>query len=171
MTNETERQLINLIAADRIYVPISSLDGKLKRMRPRLAKAVDMPDTFFEGERVYARVQDNSVQQSKGMRAAINEFSAKFPEYGIILEGMIAEKRETKETALCFGVNPGCKLTAQDYMEVMTNLGFNERNAIRVYPELMDASRKLSKARDYGERSILIGWTKYFTFPLEREVF
>ncbi len=157
MTNETERQLINLIAADRIYVPISSLDGKLKRMRPKLAEAVQMPDAAFVGERVYARVTENTAQKAKGMRAAINEFSEKFPEYGVILEGMINEQRTEKEIALCFGVNSGCKLTAQDYMEVMTNLGFNERNAIRVYPELMDASRKLSKARDYEERSILIG--------------
>jgi len=157
MTNETERQLINLIAADRIYMPISSLDGKLKRMRPKLAEAVQMPDTSFIGERVYARVQDNSVQQSKGMRDAVNEFSTKFPEYGAILEGMIAEKREVKETALCFGVREGSRLAAQDYMEVMQNLGFNERNAIRVYPELMDTCRKLSRARDYRERSILIG--------------
>lgn len=157
MTNETERQLINLIAADRIYMPISSLDGKLKRMRPKLAEAVQMPDASFIGERVYARIEESTAQKAKGMRTAINEFSAKFPEYGAILQGMIDEQRTEKETALCFGVREGSRLAAQDYMEVMQNLGFNERNAIRIYPELMDTCRKLSKARDYEERSILIG--------------
>ena len=41
MTNETlERQIIQLIATDRIDIPISSMSGKLKRRKPKLAEAV-----------------------------------------------------------------------------------------------------------------------------------
>ena len=29
-----ERSVIALVSADRMYIPISSLDGKLKRMKP-----------------------------------------------------------------------------------------------------------------------------------------
>lgn len=36
----TERQLIELIATDRIEMPISSMSGKLKRQKPKLAQAV-----------------------------------------------------------------------------------------------------------------------------------
>jgi hypothetical protein len=39
----------------------------------------------------------------------------------------------------------------------MTNLGFTETTAKRLYPELMNISRNLAKKRDEGEeRSILI---------------
>jgi len=89
------------------------------------------------------------------MKEAVKEFSEEFPKYGAILQGKIAEKRAVKETNLYFGVNPGCKLTSQDYMEVMINLGFTEAAANNLYPEIMKASRKLAKLGD-GKRSILV---------------
>lgn len=157
MTQETEKQIIDLIAADRLYVPISSLDGKLKRMRPKLAEAVDMPNQDFVGERVYARVEESTQSKAKGMRLAIDQFSREYPVHGKVLQEMIDSQREEREVALCFGVREGCRLAAQDYMDVMANLGFNERNAIQLYPVLMDTSRKIARARDYEERRILIG--------------
>lgn len=157
MTNELERQIINLIAADRIGVPIKSLAGKIDRMKPKLAEAINLPEKQYQGERVYARVEETSVQKAKGMRAAIDQFKEMYPKQGELLQELIDEQRTERETALYFGVNPESKLSANDYMEVMGNLGFNERNAIQLYPVLMDTSRKISRARDYEERSILIG--------------
>lgn len=157
MTQELERQLINLIAADRIGMPIKSLAGKIDRMKPKLAAGIILPGNEYQGERVHARVETETVQKAKKMSAAIDQFKREYPQQGEVLQGMIDEQRSERETALYFGVNVNCKLSAQDYMEVMGNLGFNERNAIQLYPVLMDASRKLSRARDYEERSILIG--------------
>jgi hypothetical protein len=56
-------------------------------------------------------------------------------------------------------VNAGKKLTAEDYLGVMENLGFSETSARNLYPELIEVSRNLSrrKARKDEERSILIG--------------
>lgn len=164
MTNETlERQIIQLIAADRIGIPLSSLDNKIKRLKPKLAADIYLPDATkpsFEGERVYVRIEtdDNATQKARTMKEAIAAFSDKYPRHGKILEEMIAEERQVRETNLYFGVNPGCRLAADDYMEVMQNLGFTEVGAKNFYPELMDVSRRISKARD-EERSIMLGTT------------
>lgn len=54
-------------------------------------------------------------------------------------------------------MNEGCRLTSEDYMKVMTGLGFSEARAEGMYQELMTVSRKISRARDGEERSILAG--------------
>jgi hypothetical protein len=158
MTENLERRIIELVAADRIDIPISSMSGKLKRMKPKLADKVDILgyDNFYVGNRVYARVESEDKMKARGMNEGIELFEREFPRYGKIVRGMIEEQRAKKETHLYFGVNEGSKLTADDYMGVMTNLGFNESTARSLYPELMDISRKLSRKRQ-EERSILIG--------------
>jgi len=158
MTENLERQIIELIATDRIDVPISSMSGKLKRQKPKIGQAIDLSeyDGNFEGNRVYARVGGEDRMKARGMSAAIEEFAEQYPRHGEILQGMIAEERVVRESHLYFGVNPGCKLTAEDYVGVMQNLGFTEATARSLYPELMNVSRKISRKRD-EERSVLIG--------------
>jgi len=158
MTNETlERQVIGLIAADRIEIPISSMSGKLKRMKPKLAAGISLPKNSYFGERVYARVETHPTTESaRTMREAINYFSDKFPRHGKILNGLIEEARDAKEVKMYFGVNPGCRLTAGDYLGVMANLGFTESQANVLYGPLIDTSRSIARKRD-EERSILIG--------------
>ncbi len=158
MTNEPlERQLIELIATDRIEIPISSMSGKLKRKKPKLAQAVSLPGSRYSGERVYARLEEQDKMKARTMKEAIADFSAQYPTHGKILTGIIAEKRLQKEKHLYFGVNEGCRLTSADYMGVMKNLGFGEITAERLYGELIDVSRNLSKKRDEYERSVLVG--------------
>ena len=91
------------------------------------------------------------------MREAIREFAEEFPKYGAILEGKIAEKRAMKEKHLYFGTNPESRLTADDYMEVMQNLGLSEATSRSLYQELMTVSRKLKRAREGEERSVIVG--------------
>jgi len=157
MTENIERQIIEIIATDRIDKPISSMSGKLKRAKPKLAKAVGLqPGDSFEGQRVYARVGTDDVMKARGMRSAINEFAENYPRHGKILDGLIEEQRELSETHLYFGMNDGCRLTADDYLGVMTNLGFTEATAGKLYPELMGTSYKMARKRQ-EERSILVG--------------
>ena len=156
MANGTEKSIIDLIAADRLYRPVSSLGGKLERMRPKLAALVAFPGDEFQGDRVYARVETGMTLKAKGMKTAIEQFSSQYPTHGAVLKEMIAEQRQDRETNLYFGTNPGCRLDAQDYMQVMGNLGFNDRQAIELYPALMDVSRRIARDRD-EERSILVG--------------
>ena len=56
-----------------------------------------------------------------------------------------------------FGMNDGCRLTAEDYVGVLTNLGFTETTAKKLYPELIEVSRKMARARNETERSVLVG--------------
>lgn len=161
MADETlERSVIQLVAADRIDIPISSISGKLKRMKPKLALAVDIGDESkpYKGERVYARVEKENEMKARGMRDGIEEFSRRYPQYGKILEGIIAEQREWRETHLYFGMRDGCRLTADDYLGVMTDLGFTPARSEGLYAELMEVSRNLSRKRD-EERSVMLGTT------------
>jgi hypothetical protein len=154
---ETERKLIELIATDRIEIPISSMSGKLKRQKPELAR--DVAEGFnvrYSGDRAYARVSTEDKMKARGMREGIEMFAQQFPGYGAILNEMIEAKRAEKETHLYFGMKEGCRITADDYRTVMTNLGFTPAMSEELYPALMDVSRKLSRQRG-EERSILIG--------------
>jgi len=158
MTNNVERQVIGLIAADRISIPVRSMGNKLYNKRPKLAKAIDLSwfDEDFVGDRVYARIEKGETIKARGMKNGIEKFEENFPRHGEILRGYIAEEREAREVSMYFGVNDGCRLTSDDYMEVMEDLGFTEMTARRLYPELMNISRNLSRKRD-EERSVLIG--------------
>ncbi len=161
MTQKLEQKIIELIATDRLYIPLSSLDGKLKRKKPKIAEQINLSEynRNFIGERVYARIEAEDKNKARKMSDAISEFSKAYPKYGNVLNKMIKEKRNETETHLYFGMNSKCKLTADDYMSVMTSLGFTEHSARRIYPELMEFSRKLSQKRN-EERSILIGKTE-----------
>ena len=163
MKNENlERKIIELVATDRVDMPISSMSGKLKRAKPKLGQAVGVDECFkeangdYKGERVYARLDEEDRMKARGMKEGIEVFSMEYPEQGRILKDYIEEQREIRELHLYFGIKSGCRLTADDYMGVMNGLGFTETTARSLYPELIDVSRKLSKARD-EERSVLIG--------------
>ncbi len=153
-----EEQIIGLIAMDRIEIPISSMSGKLKRQKPKLAKDIDLSDYRgkYTGERCYARLESQDMQAARGMRDGINEFAKRHPKYGAELQEIIGEKRTERETHLYFGMNENCRLSEGDYMGVMESLGFTDTMSRNLYPELMEVSRNLSRKRD-EERSILIG--------------
>jgi len=154
MVEKIERQIIGLIAADRLDIPVSSMSGKLKRMKPKLAQEIEV-DGDFEGERVYARVDEEDKMKARGMKEGISKFEEQFPRHGKILRGYIEEQRTLRETHMYFGVNTGCRLTSDDYMGVMSDLGFTEAQSKALYQPLMDASRVLSRKRD-EERRILL---------------
>jgi hypothetical protein len=159
MNEALERQIIELIATDRIDVPISSMSGKLYRTKKKLAPAVEIPGRSkkFQGERVYARVETKDKMKARGMSNAIDVFCKRYKRPGNVLKGLIAEERLASETHLYFGMNDGRRLTADDYRDVMVSLGFSPAAAEGLYGKLMDASRKISRKRVDGERNIMIG--------------
>jgi hypothetical protein len=157
MTENTEQQLIALIATDRLHIPISSLEGKFKRRKIKFASEIELPTGRFQGPRTYAYEQDEEGKKARGMAAGIKEFCDRHPNYGDELRGLIAEQRTTREPTLYFGMNEGCRLTGEDYLAVLGDIGFSEAQAQRFYEPLIEASRKISRARADGQRSILIG--------------
>ncbi|MBI2124899.1 hypothetical protein HYT92_03850 [Candidatus Pacearchaeota archaeon] len=90
------------------------------------------------------------------MKDAVEEFAREYPSYGRILKGKISEKRVEREKHLYFGMNSGCRLSSDDYVEALASLGISGRAAQSLYPELLEISRKLEKARD-EERSVIVG--------------
>jgi hypothetical protein len=159
MNNEQlERQVIELIAADRVYITTSSMDNKLKRIRPALAQAIEVPKGDYIGERVFARVDNDDCMKARGMKEGIEEFEKRHPEYGSELRGLIEEKRAERETHLYFGVNPGCRLTADDYLGVMGTLGFTPAQAKALYEPLIETSRSIAKKRN-EKRSVMLAST------------
>lgn len=157
MDSKTERQLVQLIATDRIEIPISSMSGKIKRQKPKLAKEIDLNpwQGKYQGERVYGKLVIEDKLKARKISEAVDEFITNYPKPGEILSQMIEEKRSESETHLYFGMNEGCRLTSDDYMGVMKNLGFSEATANGLYSELIDVSRKISRKRK-EERSVLI---------------
>jgi hypothetical protein len=160
MTNQSlEREVIELVATDRISIPIKSMAGKLDRARPKLAEVVlgnpEFNGNYF-GERAYARVEYQDSMKSRGMRDAINVFSSAYPRYGAILNGLIEEQRASRDTNLYFGMNDGARITADDYKDVMASIGFSETESEKLYPKLMDISRKISRQR-MEERNLIVG--------------
>jgi hypothetical protein len=91
------------------------------------------------------------------MEDGIAQFSQDYPKYGRILQGIIEEKRTEREVHLYFGVNQGSRITQDDYLSVLTSMGYSGTMANNLYPVLVEASRSIKRARDEGERSILIG--------------
>ena len=156
MTETLERQMIEIIATDRIDKPISSMSGKLKRRKPKLAQAIELENGGYKGDRTWCKIDEEDKQKARGMKEGVEKFENQFPKYGRILRGYIEEQRTVREKYLVFGMNDGCRITSKDYMGVMQNLGFSPAISERLYPELMDISHKLKRKRDETERSILI---------------
>ena len=152
-----ESKIIGLIAIDNLNIPISSMSGKLDRRKEKAAGGINLSKygNNFAGERVYARIGTDTESKARNMKEAIGEFAEEFPKYGQILQGKIAEKRANKITLLYFGVNEGSRLNTEDYLGVMKELGFSEKVAYQMYPELMEVSRNMKRKRA-EERSILI---------------
>ena len=96
-------------------------------------------------------------QKAKGMREGIAEFSAEYPKYGRILNGMIEQQRTKRETHMYFGMHEGKRLTQDDYMAVMQDLGLSEQKSEQFYPVVMEISRNLTRKRAEKERSVMIG--------------
>ena len=153
-----EQQIIELIARDRLEIPLSSMYQKVKKRKSKDAKSLAtlLNGEEFESARVFAHVEDEDKERARTMKDAVVEFCADFPKYGQILRGKIAEKRVQSEKHLYFGVQQGSRLTTDDYIGVMQSLGLSEQASRSLYPDLLKVSRKLEKARE-EDRSIIVG--------------
>jgi hypothetical protein len=157
--DELEKRILTLVAQDRIDIPISSMSGKLKRRKPTLGQDIkeEMQDeTSYIGERVFAKISYEDKEKARSMKEAVAEFCEEHPKYGDILKGKIAEKRVRKEEHLYFGVNEGRRLTREDYLNVMADMGYSPAMAAPMYEAIIEASRNISRKRN-EERSVLIG--------------
>ena len=57
---------------------------------------------------------------------------------------------------LSYGLTEGFKLSEEDYIGVMMDLGFDRREAASIYPHIIAISERLGKASEQDKRLILI---------------
>ena len=155
---EIEKSVRWLVSSDILYRPLKSLGEKGLRRLDKTAKEIS--DLLKEGEeigeRVFARVKREDEEKARTLREGINAFKKKYPQYGEILEGMIAEKRERSNKYLTYGLQKDFKLGEEDYIRVMMDLGFERREASAVYPHIIAVSERLGKAKAQAQRRILV---------------
>jgi len=155
---ELEKYVRHLIALDVLYKPLSSLGDKGKRRAEKSAKEISkLLKTDKEiSERIFAKIDRRDEEKARTLREGIDAFNKRYPKYGNLLEKMIEETRTRKDKYLVFGLNKGYKLSEDDYVGVMMDLGFTRREANETYPHIISISERLKKASEQAERTILI---------------
>lgn len=147
----------NLVAYDILEKPLSSLEGKAKRKKEKLASELaELLDIGEDGERIFAHIDRRDHAKARTLREGINVFKEQHPRYGEILEKIIAETRLEKDEVLVYGIKPGFYLGTEDYLRVMVNLGLSKEGACAMYPHLKDLSQQRGKGSETAQREILL---------------
>ena len=155
--SDLEMCVRTLVAYDIVSKPLSSLGQKADRRKDNLAGEVaTLLKEDEEFKRVTAYTQRIDEEKARTLREGINDFKEKYSKYGKVLEGMIQEKRIKKNKYLCYGINEGFNLGAEDYRRVMRNVGLTTEQADAMYPHLKTMSDKLGKAKEQSLRKILL---------------
>jgi len=156
--SELEKKVRRLIAADITYRVLKSLGEKgVRRLNKR---AVEIVNLLYEGEemneRFFVGFEKTQEEKARTMKEGINAFNKKYPRYGKILEGLIAQKRIERNKNLVYRLNEGYNLSEEDYVQIMIDLGFERREASAMYPHILSISERLEKADEHKERTILL---------------
>jgi len=155
--SELEKRVRGLIAADITYRVLKSLGEKgVRRLDKRAAEIVDLLGRGELNNRFYVRIERGLEEKARTMKEGINAFKKKYPSYGKILEGLIAEKRIERNKNLVYGLNEGYHLSEEDYIQIIMDLGFERREASAMYPHILAISERLEKADEQRERTILL---------------
>lgn len=153
-----ETYLVLLCGLDRLHKPISSFSSKMKKTQPLFARNFPLePGKFYEGERAYARVEVANKRKARSLREGIEAFLEKHPEMKDELEKCINEGRKTREKHLYYGLKEGKRISKEDYLHVLTELGLSRARAEALYEPLIQISDDLRTKRHEKESSILIG--------------
>ena len=155
---ELEKRVRKSIAGDITSKVLKSLGDKGDRRLKKGAK--EIVNLLNEGEepnyRFCVEIKKTKEEKARTLREGINAFKKKYSRYGNILEGLIAEKRIKRNKNLVYRLNKGYKLSEEDYVQVMMDLGFEKREASAMYPHILAFSERLGKADEQLERTILI---------------
>ena len=155
--SDLELTIRDMIAYDIMSKPLASLGHKADRRRDKLARlAYELLDAGEIAERVIAYTETREEEKARTLREGISAFAEAHPNYGHILEGMIAEKRKESNQYLVYGVKEGCKLAPENYRRVMRELGLSPIQADAMYPHLLETAVRLGKAGENEKRSILL---------------
>ena len=156
--SELENKVRRLIAGDITSKVLKSLGDKGDRRLKKGAK--EIVNLLNEGEepndRFCVGIKKTKEEKARTLRKGINAFKKKYSRYGDILEGIIAEKRIKRNKNLVYRLNKGYKLSEEDYVQIIMDLGFEKREASAMYPHILAISERLEKADEQMERTILL---------------
>jgi len=156
---EIEKYVRLMIASDILYRTLNNLGEKgIRRLNKTAKNIVDLLEKKEEiGSRVIAKIEElDEEMKARTTKEGIDEFCKKYPQYGIILKGLIEEKRLKRNKYLVYGLNPPYKLSEEDYIQVIMDLGFDRREASSIYSHILNYSQKEGKANETLERKILL---------------
>ena len=90
-----EKQVIRLVAQDRIEMPLSSMYQKLRKVKKQHASGLaeiirNERDQEFEGNRVFAYFQREEKERARGMKGCC--WCRRISKYGTILKEKLRKK-------------------------------------------------------------------------------
>jgi len=158
---EIEKYVRWMVASDILYRTLNNLGEKGIRRLDKTAKNIfDLLEKKEEiGSRVIARIEELDEMKARTTKEGINEFCKKYPKYGAILKELIEEKRLKRNKYLIYGLKSDYKLSEEDYIQVIMDLGFDKREASAIYPHILSYAQnkvKEGKAAENLERKILL---------------
>jgi hypothetical protein len=158
-----EKNIRKLVAYDNLDLPLCAVHNRMDRKHKKLAASlqdpIDAGDDFGEA---IVNIRYDNKQKSRAISEAVDEFVNKYPTEGRELQKMIAVKRTMRETYLEYGMPEGKRISSQEYIEAMTDVGLTEAQAKSFYPQALELSRTLQRLRgkkttSSGLREVLIG--------------
>jgi len=155
--SELESRVRRLVAADITYRVFKSLGDKgIRRLNKSAEEIVQLLESEEPGYRFLSKIEESEEKKARTLRQGIDIFREKHTRSGVILERIIAETRAKKNRHLVYGLNEGYKLSEEDYVQIMIDLGFDRREASGLYPHITAISERLDKANETAERKILL---------------
>ncbi|MFH1585717.1 MAG: hypothetical protein ABIB79_03035 [archaeon] len=161
MTYETYIQ--KLVAFDNMDIPLSALHNRIDRKHKKLAETTGiLCDEGSDFGFALVNVTYDNKQKARAIKDAVDQFCGEYPIQGRELRKMIAMKRTERETYLEYGLPEGRRISSQDYVAAMIDVGLSEVQARNFYPEVLEISRNLQRLRGKkttttGLRKVLIG--------------
>jgi len=163
MVNKNEAKIRKLVAYDNLDLPLCAVHNRLDRRHKKLATSLEAPiDDGANFGVATAQVRYDNKQKARAVSEAVEEFVTRYPAEGRELQKMIAVKRTMRETYLEYGMPEGSRISTQDYIAAMTDVGLTEAQARSFYPQALELSRTLQRLRgkkttSSGLRTVLIG--------------
>lgn len=158
-----EAEVRKLVAFDQMDIPLSALHNRVDRKHKALAVSLQEPvDENEDFGCAMAEVVYEDKKKAKAIREAVDDFCEQYPVQGRDLRKMIAVKRTARETYFCYGMPEGRRISSQDYMAALKDVGLTEGHAQALYPRLLEVSRTLQRVRgkrttSSGLRKVLVG--------------
>jgi hypothetical protein len=156
---EIEKYVRWMIASDILYRTLKGLGEKGIRRLDKTAKSISelLRSKEEVGDRIEVKIEElEEEMKARTINEGIEEFSKKYPEYGIELKKLIDETRKDRNRYLVYRLKKGFKLGEEDYLQVMMDLDFDRREASSVYPHVLSYSQRKKKAEENRERKILL---------------